>query len=297
MQIAFLGLGAMGYPMAGHLADKSAHRVKVYNRTSEKAQCWAQQHRGEATDLARAVTDSDVILMCLGRDEDVLSVVESADFSDNLKNGAIVVDHTTTSYQLTQTLQTRFAAQQVAFVDAPVSGGQDGAKQGVLTTMIGGEADTIVRIAPLLATYCHKQTHIGAVGAGQLAKMANQICIAGTLSGLSEAIQFAEAQQLDVPTVLEAISGGAAQSWQMCNRGETMHQRQFDFGFAIDWFIKDLGYCLQQAQANGSQLPSTQVALNKYRALAQQGHQREDTSALIRWYDEENRSSANDSDA
>ncbi|MGY0399296.1 MAG: NAD(P)-dependent oxidoreductase [Ostreibacterium sp.] len=285
MKIAFLGLGAMGYPMAGHLADKTSHQVVVYNRTVSKAKKWASEHNGQAVSLPQAITHSDVILMCLGRDEDVLSIVESADFIKNLKKGAIIVDHTTTSYQLTQKLLRRFTVDNIDFVDAPISGGQDGAIQGLLSAMMGGETPIIENIKPLLQTYCKTQIHIGSVGSGQLAKMANQICIAGVLSGLSEAIQFAEAQQIDTNKLLSAISGGAAQSWQMVNRGSMMHHRDFDFGFALEWFIKDLGYCLDQAKTTDSDLSSTAVAFEKFIELAKRGYNREDTSALIRWYD------------
>lgn len=285
MKIAFLGLGAMGYPMAGHIANKTSHEVVVYNRSENKALRWQTEYPGTATNISEAVKHSEIIALCLGRDEDVLNVVLSDDFQDALTPGAIVVDHTTTSYQLTQTLAPRLKQRGVAFVDAPVSGGQDGATNGVLSTMMGGDAEVIKSITPILQTYCRSLTHMGAIGSGQLAKMANQICISGVLSGLSEALVFAEKQGLAIDKLLSAIGGGAAQSWQMDNRGPTMHQRQFDFGFAIEWFIKDLGYCLAQGAATHSDLSATQTTFDKYQALAEQGYHREDTSALIRWYD------------
>lgn len=286
MKIAFLGLGNMGYPMAGHLAEKFSdeYAIAVFNRSHEKALAWQAKHPGWALTLSEAVADADVILMCLGRDEDVLSIVESAAFYQRLKPGAIVIDHTTTSAQLSQHVCAFLQPYQVAFIDSPVSGGVDGANNASLSAMVGGDAATIDKVKPLLAAYCQQITHIGGVGSGQLCKMVNQICIAGVLSGLSEGLTFAKAQGIDANKVLAAISQGAAQSWQMQNRGQTMLERQFDFGFAIEWFIKDLGYCLAQAQATQTPLPATASTFEQFQAIAESAA-RLDTSALITYYD------------
>lgn len=286
MRVSFIGLGAMGYPMAGHLTKK--YNVSVYNRTFTKAQQWQKEYGGYACqNLAEALQDTDVVFMCLGRDEDVLSIVENPEFLENIAVGMILVDHTTTSYNLAQKLHKICHERGAYFVDAPVSGGQDGAIKGVLSTMMGGDEAIIQKIEPLLNCYCQKQTHIGVTGYGQLAKMVNQICIGGILQGLSEGLKFAENENIDISRLLNAISGGAAQSWQMVNRGETMHKRQFDFGFAIDWMIKDLGYALNRAQENGTDLDFTQQVYDEYQNLSQQGHGRKDTSALILAIDDE----------
>lgn len=280
MRVSFIGLGAMGYPMAGHLSQKNA--VLVYNRTAEKAKKWQDEYSGYAcTELAEALVGVDVVFICLGRDEDVLSIVENPEFLENISQDMIIVDHTTTSYNLAQKLNEICNERGAYFIDAPVSGGEAGAQNGVLSTMMGGDATIIRQIQPLLACYCQKQTHIGATGYGQLAKMVNQICIAGILQGLSEGLKFAENENIDITLLLNAISGGAAQSWQMVNRGETMHERQFDFGFAIDWMIKDLAYGLQRGQENGTDLSFTKQVYDEYQKLSQQGHGRKDTSALI----------------
>lgn len=280
MFVTFMGLGAMGYPMAGHLSQK--YDVCVYNRSLNKAQNWIKEYQGRmAEDIATAVQDADIIVMCLGRDEDVLSVVETSEFLDNLKAGAILIDHTTTSFALAQRLHKICQEKQAFFIDAPVSGGQDGAIKGAVSAMMGGEAGIIAKVKPLLDCYCQRQTHIGDIGYGQLAKMVNQICIAGILQGLSEGIKFGESENIDMGKLLNAISGGAAQSWQMVNRGQSMHQRKFDFGFALDWMIKDLGYCLKQAEQNGTALPLTQNVYEQYQELSKQGYGSKDTSALI----------------
>ncbi len=277
----------MGYHMAGHLATKLSDPVTVWNRTSSRAQQWRKEFDGNCADsVPAAVSDADVVFTCLGRDEDVEAVL----FQENgaiahLKRGAILVDHTTTSAALAKTLGTRLAESNVGFLDAPVSGGEEGAKKGLLSCMLGGDAETLAKVQALLACYSHKVVLIGDVGSGQLAKMVNQICIAGVLQGLSEGIRFAEAEHLDVETVLEAISGGAAQSWQMNNRGKTMHAREFDFGFALKWMIKDLGYCIDQAQENGVALPNSKEVIASYRQLRADGHEHRDTSALILQHD------------
>ncbi len=283
--VSFIGLGVMGYHMAGHLTKQSDYKVQVYNRSSKKAQQWQKEFDKEAVSLAKAAA-SDVICMCLGKDEDVLSVVEQAEFFNNLKDGAILIDHTTTSFDLAQKLHKLCNVRGAAFLDAPVSGGEAGAKGGVLTTMVGGDSAIFEQILPLLKTYCKSQTYMGAAGYGQLAKMTNQIAIVGVLTGLSEAIKFAENEGLDIDTLLSAISGGAAQSWQMDNRMQSMHERSFDFGFALKWMIKDLGYCLDRAQQNGSNLALVQKAIDQYRHIAQNGGENFDTSSLILDYDD-----------
>lgn len=283
--ISFIGLGVMGYHMAGHLTKQSDYKVQVYNRSFEKAKNWQKEFAGEAVSLSTAAS-SDVICMCLGRDEDVLSVVEQAEFLDNLNSGSILIDHTTTSFDLAQKLDTLCKDRGAAFLDAPVSGGEAGAINGVLTAMIGGERAIFEKVQPLLSTYCKNQTHMGKVGYGQLAKMVNQICIVGVLTGLSEAVKFAESENLDIETLLSAISGGAAQSWQMENRMKNMHERSFDFGFALKWMIKDLGYCLDRAEQNGTDLSLVKKAIDQYRDIAEKGGQYFDTSSLILDYDD-----------
>ncbi|MFV0321379.1 MAG: NAD(P)-dependent oxidoreductase [Alphaproteobacteria bacterium] len=286
MRVSFIGLGAMGYPMAGHLAKK--YNVSVYNRTHAKAQQWQTEYGGyTCQNLAEALQNINVIFMCLGRDEDVLSVVENPEFLDNISADMILVDHSTTSFNLAQKLHKICNERGAYFVDAPVSGGQDGAIKAMLSTMMGGDTVIIQKIEPLLSCYCQKQTHIGATGYGQLAKMVNQICVTSVLQGLSEGLKFAENENIDIDLLLNAISGGAAQSWQMVHRGETMHKRLFDFGFAIDWMIKDLGYALNRAQENGTDLDFTEQIYNEYQKLSQQGHGRKDTSALILAIDDE----------
>ncbi len=283
--VAFIGLGVMGYHMAGHLTKQQDYAVKVYNRTTSKATKWQEKFTGEAVDLAQAAA-CDVICLCLGRDEDVLAVVEQAAFLDNLKAGSIVIDHTTTSHKLAQKLHELCSAREAFFLDAPVSGGEAGAINGVLSTMVGGDAKILQQVTSLLNCYCKNQTHMGHVGYGQLAKMVNQICIVGTLTGLSEGLKFAENEGLDVTKLLSAISGGAAQSWQMENRMQAMHERSFDFGFALKWMIKDLGYCLDRAGENGTDLALTSKAIKQYKAIAENGGEYFDTCSLILDYDE-----------
>ena len=277
----------MGYHMAGHLATKLNDEVIVWHRIGLRARQWVKEFSGKQADsIAAAVYDADVVFTCLGRDEDVEAVLLASNGAiEHLKAGAMLIDHTTTSAQLSKTLAKRLAQMNIAFMDAPVSGGEEGAKNGALSCMLGGDAETLAKAKSWLDCYAHNVVLIGDVGSGQLAKMVNQICIAGVLQGLSEGILFAEAEQLNVDTVLAAISGGAAQSWQMNNRGKTMHAREFDFGFALKWMIKDLSYCLDQAQKNGVDLKNTEAVISAYRNLQADGHEDRDTSALIRQLD------------
>lgn len=283
--VSFIGLGVMGYHMAGHLTKQSDYKVQVYNRSAEKAKNWAEEFDGDAVSLATAAS-ADVICLCLGRDEDVLAVVEQTEFLDHLKSGSILIDHTTTSFDLAQKLHELSSKCGASFLDAPVSGGEAGAVNGTLTTMVGGDHKIFETVLPLLKTYCKKQTHMGAVGYGQLAKMVNQIAIVGILTGLSEAIKFAENEGLDMDILLSAISGGAAQSWQMENRMQVMHERSFDFGFALKWMIKDLGYCLDRAKQNKTDLALVKKAIDQYRSIASKGGEDYDTSSLILDYDD-----------
>jgi 3-hydroxyisobutyrate dehydrogenase-like beta-hydroxyacid dehydrogenase len=277
--LSFLGLGVMGYPMAGHLASKG-HSMRVWNRTAEKAARWAQAHRGHhAASASEAVSHADLVFLCLGDDPDVRAIV--VEIVPALKPGAIVVDHTTTSGHVARELSEMLGAHGVEFIDAPVSGGEAGAVSGQLTVMCGGDGSAIEKASPIMAAYAKAITHIGPVGAGQAAKMVNQICIAGVLQGLSEGVAFAEAEGLDVEKVIAAIAGGAAQSWQMNNRALSMHARRFDFGFAVDWMRKDLRIALEAARANGASLPMTAMVDQQYAKVQAKGAKRSDTSSLI----------------
>ncbi|WP_084399955.1 NAD(P)-dependent oxidoreductase [Henriciella aquimarina] len=275
----FLGLGVMGYPMAGHLA-KHGHTVKVWNRTGAKADKWADGNKGEAVeDPAGAVFGSEFVFMCLGDDPDVEAVFDAIE--PNLAAGMIVVDHTTASADLARRLHERCKARGATFIDAPISGGQAGAENGKLTIMCGGETEAMEKARPVMKAYGARITHIGESGAGQLAKSVNQICIAGIVQGLSEGIHFAECNGLDVSKVIEAISGGAAQSWQMENRWETMTDREFDHGFAVDWMRKDLRIAIDAARASGASLPLTALVDQYYADIQAMGGNRWDTSSLI----------------
>ena len=279
-KLAFLGLGVMGYPMAGHLA-RAGHAVTVYNRSPAKAAAWVAQHGGRsAATPADAARDADVVMMCVGNDNDVREVANGA--LTAMGKGAILVDHTTASAQVAREVHAAAAARGVAFLDAPVSGGQAGAENGKLTIMVGGDAATFDRAKDVLAHYGRAVTLMGASGAGQLTKMVNQICIAGLVQALSEGINFAQRAGLDAELVLDVISKGAAQSWQMENRGKTMVADKFDFGFAVDWMRKDLGICLDEARANGAALPATALVDQMYSRIQAQGGGRWDTSSLIR---------------
>ena len=276
---AFLGLGVMGFPMAGHLA-RHGHSVKVWNRTSTKADDWASDHKGEAAkDAAAAVFGSEFVFMCLGDDPDVEAVFEAIE--PNLAAGMVVVDHTTASAGLAERLAQRCQTRGASFIDAPISGGQAGAENGKLTIMCGGDDDAMKKAVPVMKAYGHRITHIGGPGAGQLAKSVNQICIAGIVQGLSEGIHFAERNGLSIDKVIEAISGGAAQSWQMENRWETMSERNFDHGFAVDWMRKDLRIALEAGRSSGASLPVTALVDQFYADIQAMGGRRWDTSSLI----------------
>ena len=279
-KLAFLGLGVMGYPMAGHLA-KAGHDVTVYNRTAEKAQRWAAQYGGRsAPSPADAARDAEIVLMCVGNDNDVRAVAKDA--LAGMDAGAILVDHTTASAQVAREVESAAKARRVGFLDAPVSGGQAGAESGKLTIMVGGDAATFAKAEAVLAHYARAVTLMGATGAGQLTKMVNQICIAGLVQALSEGINFAQRAGLDPQLVLDVISKGAAQSWQMETRGKTMVADKFDFGFAVDWMRKDLSICLDAARANGAALPVTALVDQLYSRVQARGGGRWDTSSLIR---------------
>ena len=281
--VTFIGLGTMGYPMAGHLSNSDLFNVTVFNRSSDKSAKWSNEYKGSvAKTIEDAVSDADVVITCTGRDEDMIEIV----FSENgmlayLKSGSIFVDHTTTSCKLAKHLNKSLQSKGIDFIDAPVSGGEAGAVNGELTVMAGGDKAILESCDSLIKTYSKSITLMGEAGAGQLAKMVNQICIAGVLQGLSEGLLFAEAENLDMDKLLSAISGGAAQSWQMVNRGKTMHNREFDFGFAIKWMVKDLGYCIEQAKGNQTNLTFTQEVYDRYINLMDKGHTYSDTSALM----------------
>jgi len=281
-KVAFIGLGVMGFPMAGHLKAKG-YDVVVYNRTGAKAQDWAAKHGGKsAATPAAAAKDADFVMTMVGNDNDVLEVVGGRDgVLSGMKKGAILVDHTTASADVARKVYAMAREKGVDFIDAPVSGGQAGAENGKLTVMCGGDAAPFERAKPVMDSYARAVTLLGPAGAGQLTKMVNQICIAGLVQGLSEGIAFAEKAGLDAELVLDVISKGAAQSWQMENRGKTMHARKFDFGFAVDWMRKDLGICVAEAKRNGARLPVTQTVLGYYDEVSKSGGNRWDTSSLI----------------
>ena len=281
-RLAFLGLGVMGAPMAAHLR-RAGHQVTVYNRTAAKAQCWAQQYGGRFAATPReAVSGAEMVFCCVGNDDDLRSVVLGEQGAlAGMAEGAVLVDHTTASATVARELHAAARARGVHFMDAPVSGGQAGAENGQLTVLCGAEQNVFDRVAPVIAAYAKACTRMGDVGSGQLAKMVNQICIAGVVQGLSEAIAFGEAAGLDMPTVLAAIGQGAAQSWQMDNRGQTMLQGQFDFGFAVDWMRKDLAIVLDEARHNGAKLPVTALVDQFYAQVQAAGGGRWDTSSLL----------------
>ncbi len=283
LKTAFIGLGVMGYPMAGHLANKG-FSVSVYNRSWEKAERWVGEYRGDMADTpAAASTDADIVFVCVGNDQDVRSVVfGEAGILASLKPGSILVDHTTTSAHLAVELKEACAEIGASFIDAPVSGGQAGAENGCLTVMCGGEEEAFQKAKPVMESYARQVQLLGPNGQGQRCKMVNQICIAGILQGLSEALILAEKAGLSIPLVVDTLRHGAAGSWQMVNRMETMSQDKFDFGFAIDWMRKDLGICLEEAQSYGVRLPLTEDVDRQYESLQQQGMGRMDTSVLVR---------------
>ncbi len=282
LKVAFLGLGVMGYPMAGHIA-RYGHDVVVYNRNADKAEAWLAEHAGQgAANPRQAARGRDVVLTCVGNDDDVREVLCGPEGAlDGLEAGAVIIDHTTTSATVAREVHARAAAAGVGFLDAPVSGGQAGAVNGKLTIMLGGDETLMARVKPLLACYSKAVTRIGPVGAGQLAKMVNQICIGGVLQGLSEGLDFAMRAELDPAVVIEALSAGAAQSWQMENRWQTMVDGEFDFGFAVDWMRKDLGFAIDEASRNGATLEVTKIIDRYYAEVQELGGRRWDTSSLI----------------
>ena len=282
-KVAFLGLGVMGAPMAGHLAQ-AGHEVVVYNRTAEKAKKWVAHYGGtSAATPEQAAKGAEFVFACVGNDDDLRAVTTGAGGAfSGMEAGAVFVDHTTASADVARELAKAASAAGFAFLDAPVSGGQAGAENGKLTVMVGGEQAAFDSAQPLMASFGAKVTLMGGHGAGQLTKMVNQICIAGLVQGLSEALNFGQKAGLDMPQVLDVISGGAAQSWQMVNRGNTMVEGEFDFGFALDWMRKDLGIVFDEAARNGAPLPVTDIVAGYYDELSAQGFGRNDTSALIR---------------
>ncbi len=281
-KLAFIGLGVMGYPMAGHL-KKAGYNVTVYNRTTAKAEAWAKQYDGTfAKTPALAAQDADVVFACVGNDDDVRAVALEPDGAfAAMKRGAIFVDHTTASATLARELDVAAKKIGIHFLDAPVSGGQAGAENGKLTIMCGGDEADFQKIDPILLSYAQKTKLLGAAGSGQLTKMVNQICIAGLVQALSEGINFAEKAGLDAAAVIDVISKGAAQSWQMDNRHKTMIDHKFDYGFAVDWMIKDLGIVLNEAKNNGAALPVTRLVNDFYKQVQANGGNRFDTSSLI----------------
>ena len=279
---AFIGLGVMGYPMAGHLAAKG-HEVTVYNRTRAKAEAWVDEHGGALAETpAQAAAGRDFVFVCVGNDDDVRSVVHGDDGAlAGMDDGAVLVDHTTDSADLARELDAAARERGVGFVDAPVSGGQAGAENGVLTVMCGGETAVFDRAAPVVESYARAVTLMGPAGAGQLTKMVNQICIAGLVQGLSEAMNFAARAGLDCDLVTDVLSKGAAGSWQMENRARTMARGEFEFGFAVDWMRKDLAIALAEAERNGARLPTTALIDKFYSHVQARGGGRWDTSSLI----------------
>lgn len=282
-KVAFLGLGVMGYPMAGHLV-KAGHEVTVYNRTAAKAEKWAAEHGGAWKATPReAAAGADFVMACVGNDDDLRGVCLGDDGAfAGMASGAVFVDHTTVSAQVTRELHGVAAEVGIAFVDAPVSGGQAGAENGQLVVMCGGAEDVYARAEPVIDAYAKLCKRLGESGAGQLCKMVNQICIAGLVQGLSEGLHFAEKAGLDGRKVVEVIGGGAAGSWQMVNRYETMLDDKFDHGFAVDWMRKDLGICLMTANENGASLPVTALVDQFYKEVQKIGGGRWDTSSLIK---------------
>lgn len=281
--VAFIGLGVMGYPMAGHLVERGGHKVVVFNRTGSKAKSWMGRFRGEmANTPAQAASHADFVFTCVGNDDDVRSVTFGRDGCiAAMRTGSILVDHTTASCALAKELQQALASKECGFVDAPVSGGQSGAENGTLSVMCGGDPDVYERARQVIQAYAGKIGLMGAAGSGQLAKMVNQICIAGLVQSLAEALNFAQKAGLDIAKVIDVISNGAAASWQMKNRYETMSKGQYDFGFAVNWMRKDLGLALSEASRNGATLPVTALVDQFYCDVQSMGGGRWDTSSLL----------------
>jgi 3-hydroxyisobutyrate dehydrogenase len=282
-KVAFLGLGVMGYPMAGHLKNKGAHEVTVYNRTLAKAEKWVAQHQGSLAPTPRqAAEGQDFVMTCVGNDDDLREVaLGPAGAFAAIRKGAVFVDHTTASAGIARELHAEASKRGFEFIDAPVSGGQAGAEKGTLTVMCGGDAAAFARAENIIMTYARMCKLLGGAGAGQLTKMVNQICIGGLVQALSEGIHFARKAGLDVEAVIDTISKGAAQSWQMENRYKTMNAGKFDFGFAVDWMRKDLSICLAEARRNGAQLPVTALVDQFYADVQKMGGRRWDTSSLL----------------
>lgn len=281
-RIAFIGLGAMGYPMAGHLANEG-HTVTVYNRTQATAEQWLKEYSGRlAQTPAQAALDAEFVMCCVGNDDDLRSVTLGVDGAFSaMPAGSVFIDHTTASAQVAKQLAAEAAQRGFAFLDAPVSGGQLGAQNGVLTIMVGGEAGVYQRAVPILQCYARMQRLMGEVGSGQLTKMVNQICVGGLLQGLAEALHFAQSAGLDADAAMQVISKGAAQSWQLDNRYKTMLAGEFDFGFAVEWMRKDYAIVLEEARCNGASLPVTALVDQFYADIEAMGGARWDTSSLI----------------
>src|ERR1700681_2224389 len=282
-KVAFLGLGVMGYPMAGHLKAKGGHDVTVYNRTAAKADTWGAQYGGKSAKTPKeAAQGQEFVMACVGNDHDLREVMLGQNGAfEGMRKGAVLVDHTTASAEIARELYAEAKKRGFDFIDAPVSGGQAGAENGVLTVMCGGDAGPYARAEKVIAAYARMCKLLGGAGAGQLTKMVNQICIAGLVEGLSEGIHFAKKAGLDIDAVIETISKGAAQSWQMENRYKTMAAGKFDFGFAVDWMRKDLAICLGEARKNGANLPVTALIDQFYAEVQKMGGKRWDTSSLI----------------
>jgi 3-hydroxyisobutyrate dehydrogenase len=282
-RVAFLGLGVMGHPMAGHLA-RAGHQVCVYNRTFAKAEAWVKEYGGTAAPTPKAAAaGAEIVFACVGNDADLRAVTLGPDGAfQAMQAGAVFVDHTTASADIARELDAAASARGLAFIDAPVSGGNLGAINGMLTVMCGGNAEAFARVQPVAMAFSKAVTLLGAAGSGQLAKMVNQICIAGLVQGLAEAVAFGQKAGLDMKAVLGVIGKGAAQSWQMDNRGPTMVDDQFDFGFAVDWMRKDLGLCLEEAKRNGARLPVTALVDQFYADVQAAGGNRLDTSSLVK---------------
>jgi len=282
-KVAFVGLGVMGFPMAGHLAKKGGHEMTVYNRTPAKAQQWVEKFGGKAAATPKAAAEGqDFVMCCVGNDNDLRAVTLGADGAfAGMKKGATFVDHTTASAEIARELDAAAAKAGFKFVDAPVSGGQAGAENGALTVMCGGAEDAYAAAEPVIAAYARMCKRLGPAGSGQLTKMVNQICIAGLVEGLSEGIHFAKKSGLDVQAVIDTISKGAAQSWQMENRYKTMNEGKYDFGFAVEWMRKDLSICIAESRRNGASLPVTALVDAFYAEVEKLGGKRWDTSSLL----------------
>src|SRR6186713_2620190 len=282
-KVAFLGLGVMGYPMAGHLKNKGGHEVTVYNRTAAKAEQWVKQHGGKSAPTPKAAAEGqDFVMACVGNDNDLREVTLGPNGAfAGMGKGKVFVDHTTASAEIARELYAEAKRRGFEFIDAPVSGGQAGAENGALTVMCGGDPQAFARGEKIIAAYAKACTLMGAPGSGQLAKMVNQICIAGLVQGLAEGLHFAKKANLDIEKLIATISKGAAQSWQMENRYQTMTEGKFDFGFAVDWMRKDLAICLAEANRNGALLPATALIDQFYAEVQKMGGKRWDTSSLI----------------